>query len=232
MHCNPEMGCFQSINEDTYEMKPDYIKDFIDNLPKEKVSQFLKAKQEDIPELIPGGGEIPTASTHQQEYRHDQEIEINERIDKFQRTEVVVLRIAVHNTTNKKVKVEVEINSEDGAPNFFVPLCSIKAEICSKQFKTLAYFHKLHLGRPFGLYSYKFTTDQEPVVQEAKAEQSTTVDQGSNAYSGWDDTPNITVGPDDMDAMQNEINCEVCTLFNPISNTKCSICGAVLPHRK
>lgn len=145
------------------------------------------------------------------------------------KTNSVVLRVSVYNFYKKPINIEIDIQSKDGNPNFYVPKSSIKAEIRSNKAKTLAYFHKIHPNKAFGDYSFTYKTD---IVSDEQKH----VSFGNNAEQGTDilvetDPQPATTGAYDM-VMQDEINCDQCTLFNPISNHKCDVCGAVLPHRK
>lgn len=158
----------------------------------------------------------------------NQESEILPKDDIFERG-YIVLRLSVYNFYKKKINIEVDIQCKGDAPNFFVPLCSIKSEIPANRSKSIAYFHKIHPTKPFGEYSFTYKTDAEVEATEPQAKE----DQG--AQGGVSFNEEVKVWPaqeDQFDGFQDEISCEVCTLFNPISNHKCSICNAPLPHRK
>jgi hypothetical protein len=161
----------------------------------------------------------------------EQKEEIIEDIDRpsiYQR-DVVVIRVSVYNFLKKKIKVEIQIKSQDDSPNFFVPLCSIKAEIAANKAKTIAYLHKIHPGTPFGKYTFSYITDAEEIAEESENKK-----EGQAAQSGVSFKEEASVWPSndaDMENMQSEINCLACTMLNPISSFSCSICGTKLPHR-
>jgi hypothetical protein len=146
-----------------------------------------------------------------------------------------VLRVSVYNFHNKKVKVQVNLKSESDAPNFYVPLGSLKAEIYSNKAKAIAYLHKIHPEKPFGEYSFEYATDllpeenqlkeAEDKVEHDQDQQSAAVDAGTGADLQWpkEDT--------EFEGYQDEINCGHCTMLNPISSFKCGVCGNKLPHR-
>lgn len=208
---------FKQDDDYTYKMNVEHILPFLNSLPGVKVNQFLKRGhgigEEKIPELIPGADvEIP-------------EEEKVEKQDDYFENSFIVLRVSAFNFNKKKTKIEVQIKSEDDAPNFFAPLCSIQSEIYSENYKSIAYFHKIHPRRPFGKYSFTFITDA--IQEEAQpAEQANDpAHQDSANFNHADDFPEV----DNFDTEQSQINCGACTMFNPRTNEKCSICGTPLP---
>mmetsp|Transcript_31389 Transcript_31389/g.35861 ORF Transcript_31389/g.35861 Transcript_31389/m.35861 type:complete len:218 (-) Transcript_31389:68-721(-) len=150
------------------------------------------------------------------------------------KTGYTALRVSVYNYTPKKVNIAILLKCEDDAPNFFVPLHPLTAEVYPNKAKTLAYFHKIHPERPFGEYSFSYNFDGEP-ADVAREDAKPAEDQGVQGGPDSGATADIKVWPaqdDAFEGIQDEINCDQCTLFNPISNYKCEVCGATLPHRK
>lgn len=172
-----------------------------------------------------------------------EDVQMEENINKEQsdihnelfKRNYTALRVSVYNFYNKKISLEVTIKSEDDCPNFFVPQSPLLCEVPSNKTKTLSYLHKIHPSKPFGSFSFSFKTDIEPHRQpEEVPPQSCSQEQGVQGGAAAASVPTVTwdLQNDAFEGMQDEINCEQCTLFNPISNIKCDICGAVLPHRK
>ena len=117
----------------------------------------------------------------------DQEMEIEEKEEnpngpKFSKS-FTVLRLSVYNNYDKKVKININIKANDEAPNFHVPLGTIKAEIFNKKNKAIAYFHKLHPTKPFGEYTLEC---EEVVKEEAKQNQATTKNQNTASVETGD----------------------------------------------
>ena len=161
----------------------------------------------------------------------------SEPISQLFKRNFVILRISVYNFYNKRASIEVTINSEDGSPNFYVSQSPLLSEIPSKRAKTIAYLHKIHPNKPFGSFSITYKTDIEVEQIKAEVQQQPNVlgEQRVQENKGEDNSiPTATwdIPNDAFEGLQDEINCDQCTLFNPISNHKCEACGATLPHRK
>lgn len=169
----------------------------------------------------------------------DEEIKVDNNAsdltDQLYDTNPIALRLSVYNFCSKKIKVEVLVKTRGEATNFHVPICSIKAEIPANKSKAIACFPKLHPYKPFGEYFFEYVTDIEPSAPEVRpdAPQNEQAQGGSGTQTDKVD-PNVWQDEVDptLDGLQDEINCEICTYFNPITSYKCEICGSVLPHRK
>jgi hypothetical protein len=180
--------------------------------------------EDSIPELINPDEDIED---------NDSEMLIEEVKDTLYETNSVVLRLSVYNFCSKKIYVQIRIRSKDNSPNFYVPECPIKAEIPANKSKTLAYFHKIHPRQPFGECFFEYVTDihhGEPASRDQEAGNDQ--EKGGNSSDGDNEVKVWPAKDDDFEGMQEEITCEACTLFNPITNIKCDICGTTLPHRK
>ena len=95
----------------------------------------------------------------------------------------------------------------------------------------------IHSNKPFGNFSFTFKTNIEGSQIKGEVQQQPKVsdEQGAQGNTGWTSSvPTVTwdLPNDAFEGLQDEINCNQCTLFNPISNHKCEACGTTLPHRK
>jgi len=200
--------------------------------------QINDREEEEIPELInqeysePEYEQIPDLEM-QKDDEEKKEEKIEEHTESLYDTNSVILRLSVYNFCNKKIKIEVKIRSNSDSPNFHVPECSIKAEIPANKSKTLAYFHKIHPYHPFGEYYFEYVSDiSAKDISDKHPGASNEQAQGGNTSEA---NTEMKVWPEPLEqfeGMQDEISCEACTLFNPISNTKWDACGSLLPHRK
>jgi len=226
---------FQKEKQDKAMTDNDQNKDLVDTTCEDKQDEnndenYKPITHDDIFEKDSEHGEDVIIPSNDQQMDANEEIEeiFNDDSSNVYDHGFVVLRLSVYNFHNKKIKLSIQINSECDSPNFHVPLCSIKCEVYQNKTKTISYFYKIHPTKPFGKYSFTYTTDAEEVVEEAPAENV----GSQNAQSGVTINEEVNIWPaevNDVTDEQQEINCPACTMFNPITNTKCSICQTVLP---
>ena len=232
------------LNDRDTEEIPELIEGQFDennqNVPENTLdSRFEDPEEADTVKQYPPA--YPEVEDRKSETENNQDAHMKDQEEdsesKLYDTNPVVLRLSVYNFCNKKIKVEVRVKSKDDSPNFIVPVCSIKAEIPANKSKTIAYFHKLHPYKPFGEYYFEYTSDIQ-LQQEVARNEMATAASNEQAQGGDESENNHEIkvwnpeSTENFEGMQNEINCDACTLFNPISNHKCSICGTVLPHRR